>query len=66
MGVDPATINVKDVCPDKQLPEWIGQFQKGEWSMLVLVTPAWGKQLLSVETKRLLQTQTSDLVNARN
>lgn len=31
MGVDPATINVKEVCPDMQLPEWIGQFQKGEF-----------------------------------
>ena len=29
-GMDPATINVSEVAPDRPLPEWIGKFQKGE------------------------------------
>ena len=30
-GVDPVTINVAEVAPERPLPEWIGRFQRGEY-----------------------------------
>ena len=46
-GLDHAVINVKDICPDRPLPEWIGKLDNGRCPTQSLVR-IWLSKLLDV------------------